>query len=164
MKFVVFSLGCRVNQYEGQSMVKKFIERGFDASDKLEYADAYVINTCSVTSEADKKSRQAVARVKKLNPNAKVFILGCSSQNNSKPFTSANCECRPSAVRVDRLKKIAEEASKQCGRGIIPNISEVMDFGALVGELKQYDLIVFPYENAKETKLGDAESRACPLN
>ena len=73
--------------------------------------------------------------------------------NEIKPFTSANCECRPSAVRVDRLKKIAEEASKQCGRGIIPNISEVMDFGALVGELKQYDLIVFPYENAKETDL-----------
>jgi 16S rRNA (uracil1498-N3)-methyltransferase len=73
--------------------------------------------------------------------------------NEIKPFVSANCECRPSAVRVDRLKKIAEEASKQCGRGIIPNISEVMDFGALISELKLYDLIVFPYENAKETDL-----------
>ncbi len=69
------------------------------------------------------------------------------------PFVSANCECRPSAVRVDRLKKIAEEASKQCGRGIIPNIGEVIDFNALVDGLDKYDLIVFPYENAKETDL-----------
>ncbi len=69
------------------------------------------------------------------------------------PFTSANCECRPTAVRVDRLKKIAEEASKQCGRGIIPNIGEVIDFPALLNELSSYDLIVFPYENAKETDL-----------
>lgn len=86
MKFVVFSLGCRVNQYEGQSMVKKLIEHGFEATDRLEYADAYIINTCSVTSEADKKSRQAVARVKKLNASALVYVLGCSSQNDSTPF------------------------------------------------------------------------------
>ena len=86
MKFVVFSLGCRVNQYEGQSMVKKLIDLGFEATDRLEKADCYILNTCSVTSEADKKSRQAIARVKKLNEQALVFILGCSSQNDSKPF------------------------------------------------------------------------------
>ncbi len=86
MKFVVFSLGCRVNQYEGQSMIGKLCELGYEATDRLEEADCYVLNTCSVTSEADKKSRQAVARVKKLNPRAQVFVVGCSSQNNGKPF------------------------------------------------------------------------------
>ena len=55
MKFVVFSLGCRVNIYEGQAMVKEFIARGHEATDKLEKADCYVLNTCSVTAEADKK-------------------------------------------------------------------------------------------------------------
>jgi 16S rRNA (uracil1498-N3)-methyltransferase len=69
------------------------------------------------------------------------------------PFVSTNCECRPTAVRVDRLKKIAEEASKQCGRGIIPTVGEVIDFSALLGELDKFDLVVFPYENAKETDL-----------
>ena len=120
MKFVVFSLGCRVNQYEGQSMVKKFIERGFDASDKLEYADAYVINTCSVTSEADKKSRQAVARVKKLNPNAKVFILGCSSQNNSKPFSEKDGVILVGGVadKMQFVTKILDTLSGKCDKTV----------------------------------------------
>jgi 16S rRNA (uracil1498-N3)-methyltransferase len=73
--------------------------------------------------------------------------------NAIRPFVSANCECRVTAVRVDRLKKIAEEASKQCGRGIIPDISEVIDFSALVSELSSYDIVGFPYENAKEVDL-----------
>lgn len=86
MKFSVFSLGCRVNTYEGQSIVEKLIKNGYEATDELVFADYYVLNTCSVTAEADKKSRQAVARVKKLNPNAKIFVCGCSSQNNPKQF------------------------------------------------------------------------------
>lgn len=86
MKFVVFSLGCKVNQYEGQSMIKGLEARGFEAVDSLEFADCYIINTCSVTAEADKKSRQAVSRVLKLNPDAKVVICGCSAQNNYRPY------------------------------------------------------------------------------
>lgn len=82
MKFVVFSLGCRVNIYEGQAMVKEFIARGHEATDKLERADCYVLNTCSVTAEADKKSRQAVARALRINPSAKIAVCGCSSQND----------------------------------------------------------------------------------
>lgn len=86
MKFVVFSLGCRVNQYEGRSMIAELKKRGHEATDALEYADCYIINTCSVTMEADKKSRQAVARVLKLNPSARVIICGCSSQNDAKQY------------------------------------------------------------------------------
>lgn len=82
MKFVVFSLGCRVNIYEGQAMIKEFVARGHEATDKLEKADCYVLNTCSVTAEADKKSRQAVARALRINPNAKIAVCGCSSQND----------------------------------------------------------------------------------
>ncbi|MGN1093848.1 MAG: tRNA (N(6)-L-threonylcarbamoyladenosine(37)-C(2))-methylthiotransferase MtaB, partial [Candidatus Neoclostridium sp.] len=86
IKVVVFSLGCKVNQYEGRAMVEKLNENGFDATDKLSVADAYIINTCSVTAEADKKSRQAVARMLKYNPSAKIYICGCSSQNNASQY------------------------------------------------------------------------------
>ena len=86
MKFVVFSLGCRVNQYEGRSLINELISRGYEATDELVCADCYIINTCSVTAEADRKSRQAVSRVLKLNPGAKVVICGCSSQNDAKPY------------------------------------------------------------------------------
>ena len=95
MKVVVFSLGCKVNQYEGQSLIKELCARGVDATDALEYADCYVINTCSVTGEADKKSRQAVARMLKLNENAKIIICGCSSQNNAEQYKN-----KPNIVQI----------------------------------------------------------------
>ncbi len=130
MKFVVFSLGCRVNQYEGQSMVKKLIEYGFEATDRLEYADAYVINTCSVTSEADKKSRQAVSRVKKLNKNAKIYILGCSSQNDSKPFSEKDGVVLVGGVadKIQFVTKIVNTLSVKCDKAVeispLPTIYE----------------------------------------
>ena len=69
------------------------------------------------------------------------------------PFVSKNCECRVQAVRIDRLKKIAEEASKQCGRGIIPTINEVCAFDNVVDSLKNFDYVVFPYEHAVKPDL-----------
>ncbi len=86
MKVVVFSLGCKVNSYEGQAIINALEKIGVAASDKLGYADAYVLNTCSVTAEADKKSRQAVERLKKYNRNARVLVLGCSSQNDPQRY------------------------------------------------------------------------------
>lgn len=88
LKFVVFSLGCKVNQCEGQAMIEKLRKAGHEATDELGYADCYVINTCSVTMEADKKSRQTVARALKFNPAAKVYICGCSSQNDPHKYVS----------------------------------------------------------------------------
>lgn len=86
MKAVVFTLGCKVNSCESASLIKGLEELGYEVSDELVFADLYIINTCAVTSEAEKKSRQAVARVKKQNPNAKIIVTGCASQNNPKAF------------------------------------------------------------------------------
>lgn len=88
MKAVVFSLGCKVNQCEGQSMIAALRAAGIDATDTLEYADFYIINTCSVTAEADRKSRQTVARIRKFNQKAKVYVCGCSSQNEASAFAA----------------------------------------------------------------------------
>ncbi len=86
MKVVVFNLGCKVNQYESDVLIKRLIEQGFEVSEKLEFADYYILNTCAVTSEAEKKSRQCIARVKKQNPDAKILVCGCASQNNPTQF------------------------------------------------------------------------------
>lgn len=86
MKAVVFSLGCKVNECESNSLITGLIERGYQVEDKLVKADLYVINTCAVTSEAEKKSRQMSARISKLNPNAKVIWTGCAVQNNPEIF------------------------------------------------------------------------------
>lgn len=90
MKAVVFTLGCKVNECESNSLIAGLIERGYEVSDRLEKADLYIINTCAVTQEAEKKSRQTSARVKKLNPDAKVIFTGCATQKDSKAFTDKN--------------------------------------------------------------------------
>ena len=86
MKAVVFTLGCKVNECESESLIAGLKARGYDVSDTLEKADLYIINTCAVTAEAEKKSRQAASRIKKLNPAAKVIFTGCAAENNYKAF------------------------------------------------------------------------------
>lgn len=86
MKIVVYNLGCKVNQYESDGIMTRLFELGYEVSDKLEYADAYILNTCAVTNEAEKKSRQAVARCLHFNKDAKVIVCGCASQNSPNQF------------------------------------------------------------------------------
>ncbi|MDE6474792.1 MAG: tRNA (N(6)-L-threonylcarbamoyladenosine(37)-C(2))-methylthiotransferase MtaB [Clostridia bacterium] len=87
MKVVVYNLGCKVNKYECDSLLKTLSERGYDVSEDLVYADLYILNTCAVTNEAERKSRQCVSRCLKLNPNAKVVVCGCASQNDPQQFS-----------------------------------------------------------------------------
>ena len=86
MKAVVFTLGCKVNECESDSLMKGLSERGYEVSDKLEYADLYIVNTCAVTHEAEKKSRQTASRIKKLNSNAKIIFTGCAAEKNPQAF------------------------------------------------------------------------------
>ena len=81
MKNVAFcTLGCKVNQYETNGMMQKFINCGYHIVKFDEFADIYVINTCTVTNMADKKSRQMLRRVKEINQNAVVVAVGCYAQ------------------------------------------------------------------------------------
>ena len=86
MKAVVFTLGCKVNSCESASLIRGLSLKGYEVSEELSYADLYIINTCAVTSEAEKKSRQAVSRVRKFNENAPIIITGCASENSPESF------------------------------------------------------------------------------
>lgn len=86
MKAVVFTLGCKVNEVESASIMASLENMGFETSDKLGLADIYVLNTCAVTKEAEKKSRQLIARAKKFNPDAKIFVCGCASEKDRQTF------------------------------------------------------------------------------
>lgn len=86
MKAVVFTLGCKVNEVESASIMTELRKRGFETSDKLSFADVYVLNTCAVTREAERKSRQLIARAKKFNFDASVYVCGCASQKNPAQF------------------------------------------------------------------------------
>ena len=79
-KVAFYTLGCKVNQYETEAMLEMFKEDGYEQVDSEEYADVYVINTCTVTHMSDRKSRQYIRRMKKKNPNAIIAVVGCYSQ------------------------------------------------------------------------------------
>ncbi len=78
----IYTLGCRTNQYESDVVAQKLGMSGFDICDPTEKADVYIVNTCSVTAEADRKSRQFIRRGKHLNSDAVVIAMGCYSQIN----------------------------------------------------------------------------------
>jgi len=75
-----FTLGCKVNQYETEAMAEIFKSLGYDVVGFDEYADVYVINTCTVTGRGDMKSRQEIRKAKKINPDSVVAVVGCYSQ------------------------------------------------------------------------------------
>ncbi|MBO5726475.1 MAG: tRNA (N(6)-L-threonylcarbamoyladenosine(37)-C(2))-methylthiotransferase MtaB, partial [Clostridia bacterium] len=80
MNISFYTLGCKVNQYETQCMIEQFKKRGFTVVETNAPADVFVINSCTVTAESDRKSRQMLRRFRKLNPNAVMVLTGCMPQ------------------------------------------------------------------------------------
>ena len=81
IKKVAFcSLGCKVNQYETNAMAQKFIENGYKVVEFDEFADVYIVNTCTVTNVADRKSRQMLRRAKEINNKSILVACGCYAQ------------------------------------------------------------------------------------
>lgn len=80
MKVAFYTLGCKVNQYESNALKEEFLEHGHEVVEFSDFADIYIINTCTVTAMGDKKSRQIIRRAKQINPNSIVCAIGCYIQ------------------------------------------------------------------------------------
>ena len=80
MKYIIYTLGCKVNQYETQAIEALLVSRGHKPCREGEIADAVIVNTCAVTAEAGRKSRQAIHRLREENPGSVAAVLGCYSQ------------------------------------------------------------------------------------
>lgn len=80
MKIAFYTLGCKVNTYETESTWQRFADHGFERVKPSEFADVYVINTCTVTNSGDAKSRKAIRRLIRRNPDAVIAVMGCYSQ------------------------------------------------------------------------------------
>lgn len=79
-----YTLGCKVNQYETESIKNQLLKKGYTEKDFEEEADIYIVNSCTVTSVADRKTRNMLRRAKKINPQSIVIVTGCYAQTNSK--------------------------------------------------------------------------------
>ncbi|HHV71169.1 MAG TPA: tRNA (N(6)-L-threonylcarbamoyladenosine(37)-C(2))-methylthiotransferase MtaB [Clostridia bacterium] len=79
-KVAFYTLGCKVNQYDTEAMAELFKKKGYEIEDFHNPADVYIVNSCTVTNEGDRKSRQMIRRAIKQNPNAIVAVTGCYAQ------------------------------------------------------------------------------------
>ncbi len=90
MKISVLTLGCKVNQYESGGIANHLSEMGHEVSQSLSPADVYIINTCAVTNDAEKKSRGLITKCLKQNRDGKIIVMGCATQNKTANFETKN--------------------------------------------------------------------------
>lgn len=104
----ICTLGCRVNQYESDALASLLFERGWDVRDFSDICSVYIINTCTVTAESDRKSRQLIRRAKTVNPDAFVIACGCYSQvkpGDLKDFADFICGTRNKTAAVEAAER-----------------------------------------------------------
>ncbi len=156
MKISVMTLGCKVNKYESDALIYKLNKLGFETSDKLEFADVFVINTCAVTAEAEKKSRQMIARCLKCNISAKIFVCGCASQHNVKQFFGKNVEVvfgtSGKLKIIDYVEKLAQN-----DKNYQKNIEKI----EILPEIYQDDMIACQNRTRAYIKIQDGCNNFC---
>lgn len=122
MKFFIETLGCKVNQYETGALHTLLCDRGHTSCGPEEAADAYIINTCAVTAESGRKSRNAIRRAKMKNPNAIIAVCGCFSQISPEEIEALDVDLIAGsgerAAFLDALEKIAMNDTSQASRAI----------------------------------------------
>ena len=111
MKIAFYTLGCKANQFETQALERLFTEHGHEIVPFDDFADVYVVNTCTVTAMSDRKSRTVARRCKKINPEAKLILCGCYAQVK------------------------AEEAKEACGADAVIGTPDKSRIVAIVEEL-----------------------------
>lgn len=138
MKVYFLTLGCRVNQYETDALRSMFLERGHELAEKPEDADCCVVNTCSVTSEADRKSRQMLRRMARLNPDTIVVAAGCSAETtDGKVAADIIAGTKERLTIVDRAEKLFAEKKalvheSDHARPAVSKKDEYHDFGSVL--------------------------------
>ncbi len=117
MKAVVFTLGCKVNDVESGSIIRGLETFGYEVSRELEPADLYIVNTCAVTGEAERKSRQAIGKALKFNPKARVIVCGCASEKSPAAFAQKKVTAVVGAQSKNRVLEIVQSGFSEafCG-------------------------------------------------
>lgn len=117
------TLGCKVNQYDSDAMRSLFLRRGYTAAEGEEEADVYVINTCSVTSVGDKKSRQTIRRIRRAHPDAVIAAAGCYAQLAPEEVEKTGCDVIVGNHNRNHIVDYVEEAAR--GR-VLNEVSDIM--------------------------------------
>lgn len=129
MKVAFYTLGCKVNQYETDLMMKNFVERGYEICDFKEKADIYVINSCSVTNLSTRKTRQYLSRAKKMG--GIVVLAGCYAQEIDKNEKLNNVDIIIGNQEKNKVVDAVEDYIKKRENKVLYKVTNI-------GELKRY--------------------------
>ncbi|MCC0639170.1 tRNA (N(6)-L-threonylcarbamoyladenosine(37)-C(2))-methylthiotransferase MtaB [Clostridioides sp. ES-S-0049-03] len=154
-KVAFYTLGCKVNQYETEAMLELFEKDGYEQVNSEEYADVYVINTCTVTHMSDRKSRQYIRRVKKKNPDAIIAVVGCYSQ--VLPEEILDIEEVNLVMGTNDRRKIVEEIRRIDASKKVSTVDDIM-------KVKAFEEIEISQTNGKTRafmKIQDGCDRFC---
>ena len=116
MKVAIYTLGCKVNQYETQAIEQTLRARGHEVVPFTEEADAYVINSCSVTAVSDQKSRQMLHRVRRQHPDAVAALCGCYPQTHAEDVRALDVDLIAGTGDRIGFVELLEEAAEKKGR------------------------------------------------
>ncbi len=160
MKVHFISLGCKTNQYETNAMEQSFIKKGYEVVSKEEKADIYIINTCSVTNIAERKSRQMLRRAKEFNPDAIIVASGCYAQVAKDEIEKIKeVDLILGINEKNNIVEIIENYIKDKG-----NNSEVKEIVSDVMHHKDYEefgVTTYTEENRAVIKIQDGCDRFC---
>lgn len=130
-KVALHNLGCKVNAYETEAMQELLIQNGYEIVPFKEGADIYIINTCTVTNMADRKSRQMLHRAKKMNPNAIVVAAGCYVQTEKDKVDESIDIVIGNNKKKDIIEILNEYEAEQCFKKEIIDINHTNEYEEL---------------------------------
>ena len=132
MRIALYTLGCKVNQYETQAMEQELTAQGHELVAFEEPADAYIINTCSVTAVSDKKSRQMIRRAKKMNSHAIVAACGCYAQTHTDEVAALGIDLvGGTGQRMEFLRQLLAAAEEKRQRVLVDDALHRHEFEVL---------------------------------
>lgn len=131
-KVACYTLGCKVNQYDTEAVLEKFKEAGYEIVEFHDFADVYIVNTCTVTHLSDRKCRQMLRKTKKINPNSTLVAMGCYAQIAGDKIKEQVNEV-DIIVGTDRRNQIVElvnnfNRSQNEMINVVSNIMDVREF------------------------------------
>ena len=138
----ILTLGCKVNQYESEAIAERLSSLGFDIKPSNEKCDAYIINTCTVTAESDRKARQFIRRAINKNPNAYILVTGCLAQVDPENISAIAgvdyvCGNTDKLIIADALTSLFEKGEKNAQTEIF--VRDIDSAGFEKMEIKHFD-------------------------
>lgn len=138
----ILTLGCKVNQYESEAIAERLTESGFEIRQASEECDAYIINTCTVTAESDRKARQFIRRAINKNPAAYILVTGCLAQVDPENISAIAgvdyvCGNTDKLIIADALTSLFKKGEKNAHTEIF--VRDIDSAGFEKMEIKHFD-------------------------